>query len=74
MDKLIERLRIKRFRVTLTANGKRELYHVTKFYLNLCFTVHFFYPKNSSFRLVLSITYVLDCFICTFWHYFCRFN
>ena len=36
--------------------------HVTKFSLNSCFTVHYFYPQISSFTLVLSVTIVLDCF------------
>ena len=60
---------LERLRVTFTANGKRQtwiLYHLTKFFLNLCFTVHYFYPKISSFTLVFSITLVLDCFSCTF--------
>ena len=53
------------------AYGKRQtanvnLYHLTKFFLNLCFTVHYFYPKISSFTLVFSITLVLDCFSRTF--------
>ena len=65
---------IKRSRVTFTANGKRQtangkqqtanvnLQHVTKFSLNLCFTVHYFYPQICSFRLVLSLKIDLDCF------------
>ena len=40
---------------------KRE-FVVTKFSLNLCFTVHYFYPKISSFKLVLCLTVVLDFF------------
>ena len=43
-----------------------NLFHMTKFSINLCFTVHFFYPKTNSFTLVLSITVVLKCFSCTF--------
>ena len=39
-----------------------NLYHVTKIPLNLCFTVHYFYPKISRFTLVLFITVVLDFF------------
>ena len=39
-----------------------NLYRVTKFLLNLCFTVHYFYPKISSFTLVCFVTIVLDCF------------
>ena len=44
--------------------GKTEnvnLYHVAKFSLNMCFTVHYFY-SNISIASVLSITIVLDCF------------
>ena len=69
MDKLIERLRINRFRVTLTANV--NLYHVS---LTCALLFISSTPKISSFRFVLSITYVLDCFSCTFQNYFCRFT
>ena len=43
---------LERFRVTFTANGKRELYHASKFSLNFCSIVHYFYPTISSFKLV----------------------
>ena len=49
---------IERFRVRINGN----LYHMTKFSINLCFAVHFFYPKTNSFTLVLSRTMVLKCF------------
>ena len=40
---------------------------MTKFAFNLCFTVHYFYPKISSFKLVLSIVILLfwTVFSCT---------
>lgn len=46
---------------TFTANGKINLYYVTKFSLNLSLTVHYFYKKICSFTLVLCIRIVLDC-------------
>ena len=44
--------------------GKRQrnLYHVTKFYVFLSFTVHYFCTKISRFSRVLSIRFVLGCF------------
>ena len=49
--------------IFFTANGKREfLPRDDDFFLHLCFTVHFFYPKISNFTLVLTITIALDCF------------
>ena len=56
--------RIERFRVTFTASV--NLYDIKTFSLNLCYTAHYFYPKISSFTLVLSKKVVLDCFKCTF--------
>ena len=50
-----------RFRVTFTANV--NLYHVTKFYPNWCFAIHYFYPKISRLTLVLSITVFLAFFM-----------
>lgn len=52
---------------TLTSSEVSELYtksggKVTKFSLNLYFTVHYFYPKISSFMLFLCTMIVLDCF------------
>ena len=46
--------------------AKVNMYHVTKCSLSLCFTVHYFYPKISSFRLARSITIFLDCLSCTY--------
>ena len=54
--------RRERFRVTFTASV--NLYDIKTFSLNLCYTAHYFYPKISSFTLVLSKKVVLDC--CTF--------
>ena len=46
--------------------AKVNMYHVTKCSLSLCFTVHYFYPKISSFRLAWSIAIVLDCLSCSY--------
>ena len=56
---------LERFTVTLIANGKRQLHHVTncKFSLKPGFCLHCFYLRiSSSLVLVLSVTIVLDCF------------
>ena len=50
-----------------TPNGKREtgnvnLYHVTKFFSYLSFTVYYFCSKISFFTPDLSIRIVLDSF------------
>ena len=45
-----------RFRIALMANG--NLYHVTKFFLHLSFSVNYFYTSTCSFRPVLSIRIV----------------
>ena len=45
---------------------KVNMYHVTKCSLSLCFTVHYFYPQISSFRLAWSIAIVLDCLSCSY--------
>ena len=44
--------------------GKRQrnLYHVSKFYVFLSFTFHYFCTKVSRFWRVLSIRFVLGCF------------
>ena len=42
-------LAIDRLSFTFTSNGKRALVPLTKFPLYLPFTVHYFYPKISSF-------------------------
>ena len=39
-----------RFRITFTANGKRQLYHVNKFSLYLLLTVDYIYTQISGFR------------------------
>ena len=52
------------------------LYHVTKFSLHFCFTVHhfFFYPQKSGFTLVMSLTIVLVCFFSSMFFYFEKFS
>ena len=50
---------VEKFRVTFTANDKStnlNLYHLTKFSLNLSFTVYFKYTEISRYTTVLSIT------------------
>ena len=54
-----------RFRFTFMAKGKREFVPRVEFFLNVCFTVHYFYLKISSFTLVLSKIIVLGCFSAT---------
>ena len=49
-------------RFTFTPIGKLNLYHETKFFPSLSFTVYHFYPKISSFTSVLPIRIVLDSF------------
>ena len=38
------------------------MYHMTKFSLNLYFTVHYCYPKISGFTLVLFMAIVFSSF------------
>ena len=50
---------VEKFTVTFTANDKStnlNLYHLTKFSLNLSFTVYFKYTEISTYTTVLSIT------------------
>ena len=50
---------VEKFTVTCTANDKStnlNLYHLTKFSLNLSFTVYFKYTEISRYTTVLSIT------------------
>ena len=51
---------LERLSIVFTAN--MNLYHVTKFPLNLSFTVHYNYSKISRFRPGLCIRAVLNCF------------
>ena len=53
---------LERFRFTFTANGKREFVPRVEVFLNLCFTVHYFYLKISNFTLVLSKIIIFGCF------------
>ena len=57
---------IERFRVTLIQTANLNLCHVTKFFLSLPSTVHYFYLFLLCFTQVLSIRIVLSCFICLF--------
>ena len=54
---------VEKFTVTFTANDKStnlNLYHLTKFSLNLSFTVYFKYTEISRYTTVLSITIFLS--------------
>ena len=54
---------VEKFIVTFTANDKStnlNLYHLTKFSLNLSFTVYFKYTEISRYTTVLSITIFLS--------------
>ena len=54
---------VEKFTVTFTANDKStnlNLYHLTKFSLNLSFTVYFKYTEISRYTTVLSITILLS--------------
>ena len=54
---------VEKFTVTFTANDKStnlNLYHLTKFSLNLSFTVYFKYTEISTYTTVLSITILLS--------------
>ena len=54
---------VEKFTVTFTANDKStnlNLYHLTKFSLNLSFTVYFKYMEISRYTTVLSITILLS--------------
>ena len=54
---------VEKFTVTCTANDKStnlNLYHLTKFSLNLSFTVYFKYTEISRYTTVLSITIFLS--------------
>ena len=53
---------MKRFRITFTANGDVDLYHLTKFSLYLSLTVHYNYTDIISFMPVLSIIIVCSPF------------
>ena len=59
-NKLFEKMRDLESRLWQTGNV--NLYDVTKFFHNLFFNVHHFYPTITSFALFLSIKTVLDCF------------
>lgn len=47
-------------RVTFSANGKRDFVPRDQFPLTCAFYSYYFYPKISSFTLVVSVTIVLD--------------
>ena len=54
---------VEKFTVTCTANDKStylNLYHLTKFSLNLSFTVYFKYTEISRYTTVLSISIFLS--------------
>ena len=54
---------VEKFTVTFTANDEStnlNLYHLTKFSLNLSFTVYFKYTEISRYTTVLSITIFLS--------------
>ena len=54
---------VEKFTVTCTANDKStnlKLYHLTKFSLNLSFTVYFKYTEISRYTTVLSISIFLS--------------
>ena len=54
---------VEKFTVTFTANDKwtnLNLYHLTKFSLNLSFTVYFKYTEISRYTTVLSISIFLS--------------
>ena len=50
---------LERLSITFTSKGKRELYHVIKFPLDLSFTVHYLVVSRNflSIRIVLSFFY-----------------
>ena len=45
-----------RFRFTFMANGKRKFVPGVEYFLNLCFTVHYFYIKIYYLNLVRPLT------------------
>ena len=54
---------VEKFTVTFTANDQStnlNLYHLTKFSLNLSFTVYFKYTEISRYTTVLSIRIILS--------------
>ena len=54
---------VEKFTVTFTANDQStnlNLYHLTKFSLNLSFTVYFEYTEISRYTTVLSIRIILS--------------
>ena len=46
-----------------------NFYHVTKFSIELSFTVHYNYTKIGKFLLILSIRIVLSCFYLLISHF-----